>query len=503
MIDFDKFVSKSEWQQLPEQDKMDFVAHINSEGTPEEKAALAYNWIDIWSRPTQIPYMYTTWDTWDNWYFIAGRGCGKTKAGAELIRQLVFQVFPRFPLRIGCITPKFSDIEAVVALGDSGVMNVLAPWEKEKAKFYVTSRKIVFNEGTDYESEIRFYSADDAEALRGSQWHFCWLDEVAAYPDPDAILLQVAMCLRLKLPGGISAKKFLTSTPKPYQFLRDAVEEAKTNDRILITRGTTFDNAANLSDTMFKEIAKYEGTTIGKQEIYGDIISGDTAGIIKRSWVKLWDKNEPLPKLKYVFLSYDPAFTNKEENDPTGVFIFGVFKDLDDGYSIITLDGYAEHLSYPDLRDQIMMDYEEKYGEGDNRKKPLAAIIERKQAGIALLEELARTKVKIIKFNPGSNDKIARVHAVSWFFKDGRFYVPESKKVPGEPVTFLNKFVNQLVNFPMTDHDDMVDAVTQAILLLTKGELLAGATTTREDDDYDEEEEERLPVRKDNPYMRM
>jgi hypothetical protein len=98
-----------------------------------------------------------------------------TKAGAELVRELVFNIFPNFPIRIGCITPSFSQIEAVVALGDSGVMNCLAPWQREKARFYSTSRKIVFNEGEANESQVRFYSADDPEALRGSQWHFCWL----------------------------------------------------------------------------------------------------------------------------------------------------------------------------------------------------------------------------------------------------------------------------------------------------------------------------------------
>lgn len=308
------------------------------------------------------------------------------------------------------------------------------------------------------------------------------------------------MCLRLKLPGGISAKKFLTSTPKPYQFLRDAVKDAETDSRLLITRGTTFDNAANLSDTMFKEIAKYEGTQIGRQEIYGDIISGDTAGIIKRSWIKLWSKDEPLPKLKYVFTSYDPAFTAKKENDPTGVWIFGLFKDIDNTYSVITLDGYDVHLSYPDLRAQIMVDYEEKYGEGTNKKRPIAAIVEKAPAGHALIEELARTKIKLIKFAPGNSDKVARAHAVSWFFKDGKFYVPESKKRPGEPVSYLGKFIDQITNFPMVEHDDMMDAVTQALLLLTKGELLTGDVTDRDDDDDDDDDENVYRPPSINPY---
>lgn len=501
MIDFEAFKANSPWSQMSPPDKLAYIEHINKEGSPAEKAALAFDWINTWSRPEQVPFMYADIQKWDTWLFVAGRGCGKTKAGAELVRHLVFELFPRFPLRIGCVTPKFSDIEAVVALGDSGVMNCLAPWEREKSRFYSTSRKIVFNEGTDYASEVRFYSSDDPENLRGSQFHMVWLDEVAAYPNPDGVLLQVAMCLRLKLPNGISAKKFITTTPKPYQWLRDMVKEARTDDRILVTRGSTYDNAANLSDTMFREIAKFEGTQIGTQEIYGEILSGDSAGIIKKSWLRKWPKDEALPKLRYVFTSYDPAFTEKTSNDPTGCVVVGVFKDIDNEYSAILLDAWAEHLSYPDLKAQVIADWENRYGEGDRLKRPDGAIIEVKGGGNALIPDLRNTKVKIIKYNPGRSDKIERLHSVSWFIKEGKFYIPESRKAPGEFVSYLENFVEELTNFPLVKHDDMVDALTQLLILLNNGGLFEGITTDRDDDDYDEDEDERYYTNPStNPY---
>jgi len=175
MIDFETFKKKSGKSRLNEQEKLEFVEHIYATGTQEEKASLAYNWVDIWARDEQVPYHFCGIEDWDTWLYCAGRGAGKTKSGAELVVDLVFNKFPRFPLRVGCITPRFSDIEGVVALGDSGVMNCLAPWQKEKARYYSTSRKIVFNEGEDFQSEIRFFSADDPETLRGNQWHICWL----------------------------------------------------------------------------------------------------------------------------------------------------------------------------------------------------------------------------------------------------------------------------------------------------------------------------------------
>ena len=63
--------------------------------------------------------------------------------------------------------------------------------------------------------------------------------------------------------------------------------------------------------------------------------------------------------------------------------------------------------------------------------------------------------------------------------------------------------MEQLTNFPLVDHDDMVDATIQLILLLTKGRLLEGAVTDRdEDSDEDFDEEPIYKAKKDNPYMR-
>lgn len=326
-------------------------------------------------------------------------------------------------------------------------------------------------------------------------------DEMAAYPDTDGILLQVAMSLRLRLPGGISAKRFITSTPKPFEWLREMIKEAALpNSRTLVTRGSTYDNVANLSETIFREVERYAGTDIGNQELLGEVLGGDGTGIIKKKWLRLWPHDQPLPKLEYVFLSYDPAFTEKKENDPTGHIAFGVFKDIDKKYSVILLDCWAEHLEYPDLKVQIMVDWENDYGEGkDNSRKPDGAIIESKGSGSALIPDLKRTSVHIIGFNPGTQDKQERCHIVSWFFKDGKFYIPESRKNPGTWTAMFNKYVEQLTNFPLVRHDDMVDATTQAIMLLTKGGLLESAVTDRNDDE-DNHGYVNHGQKKQNPY---
>ena len=81
MIDFEAFKANSSWAQMSEPDKLSFIEYINREGLPAEKAALAYNWIDIWSRSEQVPYMYTDLDSWNVWAYIAGRSKDAEKLG--------------------------------------------------------------------------------------------------------------------------------------------------------------------------------------------------------------------------------------------------------------------------------------------------------------------------------------------------------------------------------------------------------------------------------------
>ena len=85
MIDFDTFKKKSGKSRLNEQEKLEFVEHIYATGTQEEKASLAYNWVDIWARDEQVPYYFCDFDSWDEWDYIAGRG---SQARQKLVQNL-------------------------------------------------------------------------------------------------------------------------------------------------------------------------------------------------------------------------------------------------------------------------------------------------------------------------------------------------------------------------------------------------------------------------------
>ena len=142
------------------------------------------------------------------------------------------------------------------------------------------------------------------------------------------------------------------------------------DDRTYLTTGTTHENFNNLAPTFRDEIiSQYEGTRIGRQELYAEIIDPEDYGIIKRQWFKLWDADRPFPDFLYVLQSYDCAYTDKTINDPTACSVWGVFRPSDDSpMCVMLIDSWTEYLQYPDLRPRIIDEYKSIYG-GPGKKE--------------------------------------------------------------------------------------------------------------------------------------
>lgn len=186
-------------------------------------------------------------------------------------------------------------------------------------------------------------------------------------------------------------------------------------------------------------------------------------GLIKRSWFKLLKADEDLPKLVFVLQSYDTAFTEKTQNDPTAHTAWGVF-NTEKGKAVVLLDAWKEHLGYPELRKKMYEEYRSQYGE--KSKSVDSVLIEEKGSGISLIQDLRRAGVPIHAYNPGRADKITRVHAISPLIESGLVYLPESKKSPGNPPAWVDTLMQELLAFPNAEHDDMVDSMTQALIYL-------------------------------------
>jgi predicted phage terminase large subunit-like protein len=194
-------------------------------------------------------------------------------------------------------------------------------------------------------------------------------------------------------------------------------------------------------------------------------------GILKTNFFELWPHDSGLPSFEYILQSYDCAFTEKTTGDPTACTVWAVFTHQGQRHAML-IDAWDEHLSYPDLRARAVKDWTTEYGgmtkdsPYSRARRPDRILVEAKASGQSLLQDLRLAKVPAVGYNPGNADKVSRAHQAAPTLELGLLWVPESKKNPGQPVSWATAFLKQLGKFPVAEHDDYVDTFTQAIIYL-------------------------------------
>ena len=326
---------------------------------------------------------------YDTFLMLAGRGSGKTHTASHWIgiRAATYD-----HTRWLVTAPTSNDIRATCFEGDSGLLNIIPASlirDYNKSLFEIT-----LNNG----SIIQGIPASEPERYRGKQYHGAWFDELCAFDYLDEAYDGVQFTLRLKDPRIKRVQQIITTTPKPKELIVD-LNEGKVGGDVYVVNASSFDNKQNLSETFFKQLETYDGTDIGRQEIYGEILDPEQAGIIKRKQFRLWPASKPTPVLEYVIASYDPATSEKTMNDPTACTVWGVFEQEDAGTAVILLDAWDEHLSYPELRRKVIDDFKEVVYGADNDfgkgKKADLILMEDKSAGISLIQELQGAGVPV------------------------------------------------------------------------------------------------------------
>ena len=455
----------------------EFVTTLND----EEALELYYDW-ETWARPNQL---IPPDDWWTVWMILAGRGWGKTRCGAEFVR---YHVENKLASRIALIAEDAGDARDVMIEGESGILAISHP--ANKPVFVPSKRRVEWPNG----AIATIYSDNDPETLRGPQHDLAWVDELAKFRNAEDMWSNLMFGLRL----GQRPRVCITTTPKPIPIVRKLMED----DRTFLTTGTTHENFVNLAPTFRDEIiSQYEGTRIGRQELYAEVIDPEDYGIIKREWFKLWPARNavgdemPLPEFIYVLQSYDCAYTEKTINDPTACSVWGIFRPTDDKpLCAMLLDCWEDFLSYPDLRPKIIDEYEAVYG--DPGKKVDLVLIEEKASGISILQDLGRAGIPCRGYNPGKADKVQRLHLVANIIAHGRVYVPESLHAKGYPRDWADKLVSQVCSFPEAPRDDLTDTTSQALRLLRDMSFL-NIDPVAPDNDYVDAE---YRPKRENPY---
>ena len=183
--------------------------------------------------------------------------------------------------------------------------------------------------------------------------------------------------------------------------------------------------------------------------------SAEEGAIVKREWWQEWEKDTP-PVCDFVIESWDTAFTKNERSDYSACTTWGVFymdEDPKDSH-IILLDSLKERLEFPELKERALQMYKE--------WEPDAFIVEAKASGAPLVFELRRMGIPVQEFTPTrGNDKITRVNSVSDLFASGKVWAPRKR--------WAEEVIEEMAAFPNSDHDDLVDSATQALIRFRKG----------------------------------
>lgn len=224
-------------------------------------------------------------------------------------------------------------------------------------------------------------------------------------------------------------------------------------------------------------------------------------GILKTKFFQLWPREKRMPQFEYILQSYDTAFSENTSADPTGCEVWGVFT-LKGERNAMLLDAWDEHLSYPDLRKRVIDDWSSEYGADTSPKagmptkgrRPDRILVEAKASGQSLLQDLRLARVPAVGYNPGTSDKVARAHQTAPTLEIGLLWVPESAKLPGQAVSWAQPFMKQVAKFPVAEHDEYVDCMTQAVIYL-KNDGWFELQTVKDPDDNRPPAKDKL-----NPY---
>ncbi len=269
--------------------------------SPREQEAVMWDW-SLWARQKQLPPP----GVWRVWLILAGRGFGKTRSGAEWVRS---QVESNQAGRIALVGATAADVRDTMVEGESGLLRIFP--EHHRPRYEPSKRRLTFHNG----AMATTFSADEPDRLRGPNHDLAWCDEIAAWRYPDA-WDQLIFGLRI----GADPRLVATTTPRPTKLIRSLVDR----EDVVVTRGSTFENRTNLAPAFLTEVlARYEGTRLGRQELYAEILDDVEGALWNRQMVEN-SRVHKLPDLVRIVVGVDPAISNTDFSAETGIIAAGV-----------------------------------------------------------------------------------------------------------------------------------------------------------------------------------
>jgi len=271
---------------------------------------IPYLW-DVLARPgEQIPDENKKWHIW---LYLAGRGAGKTRSGAEWVRKKVKQGIKN----IGFVAATSADCRDTMVEGEAGILAISNIMDYDLKGNYLgvpdyepSKRRVTWKNG----AKATLFSAEKPDRLRGPGHEILWCDELASWSRLQETWDNALFGLRV----GSNPQACITTTPRPLKIIREFLKD----ETVYVTRGTSYNNKDNLPKSWYdKIIRRYEGTRLGRQELKAEVLEDNPDALFNRQLIDEGRIIEAPETLLQVVVAIDPAVTSGEDSADTGIIV--------------------------------------------------------------------------------------------------------------------------------------------------------------------------------------
>ena len=362
-----------------------------------QAVTLLWDW-PVWAHAGQDP---PEGEDWAVWVLMAGRGFGKTRAGAEWVSAMA-RAHPGASIALVAATAE--EAREVMIEGRSGLLAAARPDERAAMRWQPARRRLVFASG----ATAFVYSGADGDKLRGPEHHFAWCDELAKWRQAETTWDNLMLGLRL----GDQPRTVVTTTPRSIETLTAILEGGARR-----TGGATTANPHLSRRAVADMVARHAGTRFGRQELNGEMITDVEGALWTRELIEkrrvepvaAWTGASPALPLRRVVIGVDPAAGKGAAADACGIVACGLGAD---GIGYVLADASAAGLS-PEGWARRVAETAASWG--------AQRVVAEKNNGGAMVEAVLRAAERglPVKLVHASESKAARAEPVATLFERG------------------------------------------------------------------------------------
>jgi len=355
------------------------------------KRELRYHW-RLWAAPAQLAPP----GDWSTWLIMAGRGFGKTRAGAEWLREIADHD-PH--ARIALVGATLNEVRAVMVEGESGILSITP--RGRRPRFEPSLRRLTWPNG----ATATLYSALEPESLRGPQHSHAWCDELAKWENVGGKAEKAWDNLSFGLRLGELPRTLVTTTPRAVPLLRRILKE----DGLALTRGRTEDNADNLPQRFVRDVRRTFGkTALGRQELDGELIEDMAGALWTRAMLEQCRENSASGQLARTVIGVDPPAS--ANGDACGIVVTALGED-----------GIARVLADASVRRPSPEKWARAVAKAAQAWNADRVVAEANQGGAMVASVLRAADLSLpLKLVHASRGKVARAEPVAALYEAGR-----------------------------------------------------------------------------------